>query len=422
MPRVSKAVKRAASTRPGDPSPPKELLDKYMCARCGRIFKRQRGNFSCSHSPLYRGNGGYLPFCNYCVDDLFGHYREALGDEKEAIRRVCSKTDIYWNPALYAMVVKSRSTNSRMRSYISKTNLIGYIDKTYDDTLDEEANEEAKKKAEEAEEEAKKKAEEAAKEKEEEETKTSLASNVLSDEETPRSVNQRILFEDIPEPTFETIDFWGAGYTPDVYYDLDRRYKKWTDGKDDELDETSAALYKQICLCEVNIAKNMMAGKPIEAAQKSMNELLGSLNAKPIQKMQEKTQDGAANSSFDNLPFGVGIKMCENMRPIPKPDPRFDDVDGIVRYISVWFIFIDPMYSDVHGNPFELLENPKAHPATAQRRTVANAMAAKVERNGWDGIRLNPKCYDNGQSAAKPRREEGSTTKWLQAKSCGGHL
>ena len=36
--------------------------------------------------------------------------------------------------------------------------------------------------------------------------------------------------------------------------------------------------------------------------------------------------------------------------------------------------------------------------------------AAKAERSLVDGARLNPKHYNNGQSAAKPRIEEGSTT------------
>ena len=38
-----------------------------------------------------------------------------------------------------------------------------------------------------------------------------------------------------------------------------------------------------------------------------------------------------------------------------------------------------------------------------------------------DCIRLNPKCHNNGQSAAKLRTGEGSTTKCFQAEDCGGH-
>lgn len=300
MPKISK-VTRAASTRPGEALPPKATLDKYICTRCGQIFKRQRGNFPCSQSPLFRGNGGYLTVCNRCIDDLFDHYKHAVGDEETAMRRICMKFDIYWHADIYGMVSKVNTSSSRVRGYISKTNLCKYVGKTYDDTLDEEAK---------------------------------LLFLGHTDVGADPDGEQPAYLNSVPSPTAEIIDFWGPGYTPEIYYDLNRRYKKWTNGMEDAIDEGSAALYKQVCLCEVNIARNMAAGKPIEAAQKSMNELLGSLNVKPIQKKQ----DEAANEPFDNLPFGVGIKMCENLRPIPKPDPRFDDVDGVVKYISIWFL------------------------------------------------------------------------------------
>lgn len=40
------------------------------------------------------------------------------------------------------------------------------------------------------------------------------------------------------------------------------------------------------------------------------------------------------------------------------------------------------------------------------------------EENLLDGIRLNPKYYENGQSAAKPRIEEGSTTIPHEGSTC----
>lgn len=38
-----------------------------------------------------------------------------------------------------------------------------------------------------------------------------------------------------------------------------------------------------------------------------------------------------------NNTFGALIKVWENERPIPEPDPEMRDVDGIVKYISIWF-------------------------------------------------------------------------------------
>lgn len=42
--------------------------------------------------------------------------------------------------------------------------------------------------------------------------------------------------------------------------------------------------------------------------------------------------------------------------------------------------------------------------------TSISVMDAKVEKSYWINIRLNPKCYKNGQSAGKPRIGETSTT------------
>ena len=53
---------------------------------------------------------------------------------------------------------------------------------------------------------------------------------------------------------------------------------------------------------------------------------------KPAQ--QKNDTDGA----MENTPFGVWIRRWENQRPIPEPDPELKDVDGIIRYISIWFL------------------------------------------------------------------------------------
>jgi len=36
--------------------------------------------------------------------------------------------------------------------------------------------------------------------------------------------------------------------------------------------------------------------------------------------------------------LGTWIKKFENEKPIPEPDPEFQDVDGIKKYIRVWFL------------------------------------------------------------------------------------
>ena len=296
MPKVSKV--RPVSTRPGDAPPPKEVLDKFLCTRCGKIFKQQRYNFPASRSPLYIKNGGYLPICSNCAEELLAHYKHALGDEASAMRRMCMKFDMYWNPDIYAMVSKANTSNSRFKGYISKMYLVKYAGKTFDDTLDEEG------------------------------LAGTPVIRVVDDCEDNNAA------DDIPTVSAATVAFWGTGFSPEIYAELDARYDRWTRNLPMPIDNAAETLYRQICILEVTISRNAAAGKPIETTVNALNNLLGSANLKPVQKKQEENLD----TDFENMPFGVGIRMCENSRPIPKPNPELEDVDGIIRYITIWFL------------------------------------------------------------------------------------
>lgn len=298
MPKISKIQ---TSTKPKQAAPIEDERKKFYCCRCGRHHQKQKSNYPASQSPLYKGNGGYLTICNHCIDELFEHYKTVMESETEAIRRICLKFDIYWNMEIYAMLNKASTSQSRVRAYISKTNLIKYIGKTYDDTLDEEYADMLRQKE---------------------------VSNIIIDNA-----------EDIPEIEGidldpEIVEFWGTGFEPSFYLELDRKYKYWTSGLPKALDKGEEAIYKQVCILEATINKDSAAGKSIEKNVNALNTLLGSANLKPSQK---KAED-AAETAFDGMPFGVGIRMYENLRPIPQPDPEFQDVDGIVRYISIWFL------------------------------------------------------------------------------------
>ena len=296
MPRIT----RGARSRPGDPKPVREKPSKYICTRCGKEFKIQKGNFPATQSPLFRENGGYLTICGHCVDDLYDHYKSVLGGGMEAIHRLCMKLDIYWNPKIYATLNKSNTTGSRIKTYISRTNLNSYIGKSYDDTLDEAA-----------------------------EVNDGLAFAPEMPAE-PRAEDEEEC-EYTVEP--EVMEFWGSGFSPEAYRDLETRYANWTADLAAEPDKSTEALYKQICILEYTISRNAAAGKPIETTVNALNNVLGSANLKPVQQ-----KDDTSDAEFEGMPFGVGIKMCENRRPIPKPHPELEDVDGVVRYISIWFL------------------------------------------------------------------------------------
>lgn len=276
---------------------------KFYCYRCGMAFSRQKGYFPVSHSPMYRGIG-YLPFCNDCIDTLFDEYRQSLGSDREAMRRLCMKLDLYWHDNIFDMVERTAGVNSKVRSYIGKTNIIRYIDKSYDDTVEEEERNGI------------------AAARQEERVQTGYLPEDDAQEENI----------DIPE---DVILFWGPGYTPKMYLELEERKKYWLSrfpvGYNFDIGEE--ALIRQICNLEIDINHDRAAGKSIDKNVNTLNTLLGSANLKPAQKKSEE-----ADAELDNMPFGVGIRKWENTRPIPEPDPELQDVDGIVRYISIWFL------------------------------------------------------------------------------------
>lgn len=303
MPKSSKVTrqKQNTTTRLKEPTPV-DTRDSFYCCRCTRKFKSQKGHFSVVHSPLWRGNNDYIPLCYPCMEEVYEHYREVLGGPREAIRRICSKFDIYWNDEIYKLTVGTPSTQSRIRTYIARANMIQFAGKTFDDTLDEESGIQPELPA-----------------------GTLVKDEIMEEEYVPV-----LSIEDI-DP--DIIQFWGSGYTPDVYMDLDRRFQRWTSGNvayahDDPAQES---ILKQICILERRIESAGMNGTKISEDINAYNSLLGSANLKPSQKKADA-------QAADGTPFGVWIQRWENEKPIPEPDPEFADVDGIVRYISIWFL------------------------------------------------------------------------------------
>lgn len=269
----------------------------YYCCRCGLAYKSPVGNFPASHSPMYRG-AGYYPMCRKCVDELYDDYRSELGSDRAAVRRLCMKMDLYWNDDIYNTVERQAGVRSRIMTYISRTNTKTYIDKTFDDTIAEE------------------------------DAVGGWIPKPLNPDGTPM----------IPEPKpekivvpQEMIDFWGTGYEPEFYFELDRRYKNWTKDLED-IPHNEQVLYEQAARLEAIIAKDGADGKPIDKNVATLNNVMASLNQKPSQ------QKDATDTSYDNIPMGKWIERWEKSAPVPEPDESLKDRYGVIRYILTWFV------------------------------------------------------------------------------------
>lgn len=262
---------------------------------------------------MFRCNNGYVPICSVCLDELFDQYRGRMTSEADAVRRVCMIGDLYWNPTLYEQIKRNDTTGlSLIRTYISKLNLAKYSGKTFDDTLDEEhlATLDIAVPAKPVKPPVQ---EEPAKEKDKKSQAVSLPTEA-------------------PKPSAETILFWGTGFTPEIYQDLNLRYQKWTSHLPQPLDLGVEALYKQLCLQQVNVNMNMMSGKSIDGSQKIIIDTLSKLGISPDQQMDE---DEA--SMIENTPMGVWIRRWEDRRPLPEEDEDMKDRNSVIRYIHTWF-------------------------------------------------------------------------------------
>lgn len=299
---MSKSSKiQSPNTKPKQASPLEHEQTEFYCCRCRKLYKRQKANFPASQSSIYKGNGGYLPICNHCVDELFEHYKASLENEADAIRRICLKFDIYWHKEIYAMLNKASTSQSRVRAYISKTNLYKYIGKTFDDTLDEECLLEMQK---------------------QNELDNAIVKNiepVLDHESDEVIVDQSI------------IQYWGTGFTPEMYMELEGRRNYWLSQypPGTVLNPGEEGILRQICNLEISINQDRVAGKPIEKSVNALNTLFGSMNMKPSQK--KETEE-------NYIPFGVEIARFEDSDPIPEPDAEFKDVDGMRHNILTWFL------------------------------------------------------------------------------------
>jgi len=141
--------------------------------------------------------------------------------------------------------------------------------------------------------------------------------------------------QDEPEISDDVIAFWGAGYTPEMYESLEQRRSYWMSRfpEDYELDIGTEAIIRQICSLELDINRDRAAGRAVDKSVNALNTLLGSASLKPTQKKADDT-----DSSIDKTPLGVWAQRLEYKRPIKEVDPELQDVDGIVRYISIWYL------------------------------------------------------------------------------------
>lgn len=109
---------------------------------------------------------------------------------------------------------------------------------------------------------------------------------------------------------------------------LENEYRSWLQRT--QVDSKSQETYiKRICFKLLDIDKAQRCGNDTEKLDASLGKLMGEANLQPKQNV--------GNAATDSLTFSQMIEKWELEDPIPEPEPEFRDVDGIGKYIRVWF-------------------------------------------------------------------------------------
>lgn len=277
--------------------PPDNEERKYYCCMCGRDYPKQKGNFpSGGKSLLWRGNNGYIPFCRSCVEIMMQSMTSFYsGNEEHALRHLCSIFDWCYNDTAAAMTLASEShtANTRVLLYPSKmaTRPSAMHGETFLDTIREETEE------------------------------------LNSFDGLSISNGEEDTVEEF-EVTREIIRTWGKGFTADQYQFLEDEFADWT-SKNVCKTKAQEELFRNISLAQLDVRIARQNGGKVTDALKALQDLMNSANILPKQN--------ADNILADTQTFGTLLKKYEETAPIPEPDERWKDVDGIRRYMNTWF-------------------------------------------------------------------------------------
>lgn len=125
--------------------------------------------------------------------------------------------------------------------------------------------------------------------------------------------------------------FWGAGFEPDEYLTLQEEYEDWmtryiVDSKARE------QLIKEACKTKILMNRALKEGNT-EQYSKLSDLWKKNMDAAELSPRAERV---AAKET--EIPLGVMVQRFEKERPIGQPDPEWEDVDGIMKLILVYFI------------------------------------------------------------------------------------
>lgn len=124
------------------------------------------------------------------------------------------------------------------------------------------------------------------------------------------------------------VEFFGKGFTTEEYIWLQDEYIDWCNRYDVDTKALEITIV-EICITRLGIRNGKSNSSSVDKLQKTLIELMTAANLKPVQE--------TGSQATEQETYGTLIKKFENEKPIPKPSEKWADVDGIKKYITVWF-------------------------------------------------------------------------------------
>ena len=121
---------------------------------------------------------------------------------------------------------------------------------------------------------------------------------------------------------------FGPGYSNEDYMFLENEYQDWVQRYQCE-NKTQESIFERLAFKKWEIMKATRNGQPTKDLDRTYTDLLSSANLLPRQNV--------GNAATDSLTFGQLIEKWEQEDPIPEASEEFKDIDGIVKYIDVFF-------------------------------------------------------------------------------------
>lgn len=266
----------------------KKLRDNPLCCCCGTEYDAQQNNFFHSDSPIFAGNKGFFRICKSCTEKYYNDLLKKFdGNVYRAMERMCQIFDIYYNAAAFTAVLEKNTDGNIMAAYIKKMQLFQYKGKTYSDTILETA---------------------------------------------PKSIDtvEDVQKQDDSSTTKKAVGAWGYGFSPEEYNTLNDMYDDWRARV--VINRTKEALVRELCIIKLQM-NAAIRGNDIDGYIKLMKTYIDTLKSANLAPIQED-----ASAKEGEKPIGVMIKNLEDYKPVCECPPEYRDVDGIVKYIQVYYI------------------------------------------------------------------------------------